>query len=195
MRNSISELQKVFLSFFNKIISKKIITDEIWFENFQAKASKIGVRVHLIKINVDCTRPYNELVWAGGPQTDSGSFVFKVADKYQLSEKKITDEVIVLLNWASGYEGYQTTVEWGLSNGLRKTTPYELFAIGEQLPDINYEIGPNPMFIIETTGCTFGDYQDFVCSVWWYNLNRKSDLCLQSCFTGHLGGWFAFRKQ
>ena len=195
MKKSIYEHLKNFLSFFRKMISKKSVEDDIWFEKLQSKASKIGARVHLIKIRIDYTRPYAESVKAGGPQTNSGSFVFKVADIYHLPENKIKDEVIVLLNWANGYGSYKKAVEWGLSSGLHKTTPYVPFAIGEQFPEINYEIGPNPMYIIETTGCTFDNCQDCVCCVWWYNLNRESDLCLQGCFADLFGGWFAFRKE
>lgn len=164
-----------------------------WFIQLQAEAKKIGAQIHVIhNLRVDYTRGHNEAAMAGGPQTDSSYNVLKVADKYQPSENKLTAETIVLLNYPKGGGNYGKTVEWGLSNGLRKTTPHVPFAIGEELPKLNYDLGPNPMYVVETTGCTFGGGAR-ACGVWWRDAKRRSGLRWQHNF-GYDNDWFAFRK-
>lgn len=165
-----------------------------WFERLQVEASKIGARVHLIpKLKVDGSRFWKDAVMAGGPQTGSGYNVLNVADKYQSSENKITDEVIILFNWINGGGSYQQAIEWGLVNNLEKTVPREVFAVGENFPNLNYELGPNPMYVVETTGCSFGS-DTIACCVWWRGALRESDLRWQGIF-GDGSGWFAFRKK
>ncbi|MFA6392930.1 MAG: hypothetical protein WCW54_02510 [Candidatus Paceibacterota bacterium] len=164
-----------------------------WFEKLQVEAQKIGARVSLLKLKVDYTKSHNESAMAGGPQTDSSYNVLKVGDKYQPSENKVVEEVIVLLNYPQGGGNYQKTVEWGISNGLSKTTPHVPFAIGEQFSKLNYTLGPNPMYVVETTGCSFGGSAR-ACFVYWYDAERWSDLSWQGIF-GNDDDWFAFRKK
>ena len=164
-----------------------------WFEKLQIEASKIGARVHLVRIKVDYTKSHNEAALAGGPQTGSDYNVLKVGDKYQPSENKMTDEAIVLFNWIKGGGSYQKAVEWGLSNGLSKTTPHIPFAIGEQFPNLNYTLGPNPMYVVETTGCSFNGSAN-ACCVYWRDAERFSALDWRCDFGGDRA-WFAFRKK
>ncbi len=164
-----------------------------WFEKLQAEAQKIGARVHLIRLKVDYTKPHNESAMAGGPQTGSNYNVLKVADKYQPSENKVTEETIILFNWINGSGSYSKAIEWGLSNGLLKTTPHVPFAIGEQFPNLNYELGPNPMYVVETTGCSFGG-DAYACCVSWGGAGRVSGLNWRSLF-GLVNVWFAFRRK
>ena len=164
-----------------------------WFTNLQAEAKKIGARIHLItNLSVDYTKPHNDAAMTGGPQTESNYNVLKVADLYQPSENKVTTETIILFNWPNGGGNYQKAIEWGLSNNLLKTTPHVPFAIGENYPKLNYELGSNPMYVVETTGCTF-DGNPYACRVWWRGARRESLLRWQSFF-GRGFGWFAFRK-
>ncbi len=163
-----------------------------WFIQLQAEAKKIGAQLYLIPmIKVNYARPHKEAAMAGGPQTGNFYNVLKVADKYQPSEDKLTAETIVLLNYPKGGGNYDKTVKWGLSNGLRKTTPHVPFAIGEELPTLNYDLGPNPMYVVETTGCTI-DGNAAACNVCWDDAERESVLDLQS-FLGD-NCWSAFRK-
>lgn len=164
-----------------------------WFEKLQVTANAMGARVHLItKLVVDYKQSHNDAAMAGGPQTPSNYNVLKVADKYQPSENKEITETIILLNWPKGGGSYQKAVEWGLQNGLRKTTPHVPFAIGKQFPKLNYDLGPNPMYVVETTGCAFvGNAR--ACNVWWSGASRGSSLFWQSSF-GDGVDWFAFRK-
>jgi len=165
-----------------------------WFEKLQIEANKISARVYLIpKLTVNYTKSHNESAIAGGPQTGSDYNVLKVADKYQPSENKVVEEVIVLLNYPQGGGNYQKTVEWGLSNGLSKTTPHVPFAIGEQFSKLNHTLGPNPMYVVETTGCSFYGSAD-ACYVYWDDAGRKSCLDWQGNF-GDGRDWFAFRKK
>ncbi|MEO5646376.1 MAG: hypothetical protein ABIO57_01230 [Candidatus Paceibacterota bacterium] len=166
---------------------------DAWFESLQAAATKIGARLHLItNLVVDYSKSHNDAAMAGGPQTESSYNVLKVSDKYQPSENKLTNETIVLLNYPKGGGNYGKTVQWGLENGLRKTTPHASFAVGEHKTKLNYELGPNPMYVVETTGCTFGGGTD-ACYVWWDDARRKSNLDWQDNF-GNGRDWFAFRK-
>lgn len=159
------------------------------FKKLQVEASKIGARVHLVRVKVDYTKSHNESAMAGGPQTVSSYDVLKVADLYQPSKNKVTDEVIVLFNWINGGGSYQKAVEWGLSNGLSKSNPHEVFAVGEQFPKLNYELGTT-MSIVETTGCSFRSNAN-ACCVSWDDAKRRSGLPWQSIF-GRNNDWFAF---
>jgi hypothetical protein len=129
---------------------------------------------------------------AGGPQTPVNYNVLKVAYKYQ-PKNKVTEETIILFNWINGGGSYSKAIEWGLSNGLLKTIPHVPFAIGEQFPNLNYILGPNPMYVVETTGCSFPG-SAAACSVSWHDARRRSDLDWQGLF-GNDRDWFAFRKK
>lgn len=164
------------------------------FEILQKSAKKIGARLHLIqKLVVDYSIPHNDAAMAGGPQTGSDYNVLKVADKYQSSGNKKTTETIILFNWPKGGDSYQNAVEWGIANGLRKTTPHVSFAIGEQFPKLNYDLGPNPMYVVETTGCLFNGIAH-ACYVCWNDARRKSNLDWRSSFSSS-NDWFTFSKQ
>lgn len=163
-----------------------------WFEKLQKEAEKMGATLHLIEeLPVNYGRPHNEAAMAGGPQTPSSYDVLKVADKYRAQPETVT-ETIILLNHFKGGGNYQKIVEWGLQNGLRRTTPHVAFTIGERFPKLNYELGPNPMYVVETTGCSWSGYLD-ACYMWWDDANRRADLNWRSSF-GNDRDWFAFRK-
>jgi hypothetical protein len=170
-----------------------LVGDSNWFEKLQTEALKIGARVHLIKIAVDYTRPHNEVALAGGPKTPANYNVLKVADKYKPSEDKITEETIILLNFSKGDGGYKKAKNFAFANDLLPTSPHIPFAIGEQKPDLNQEIGMSSMYVVETTGCTF-EGNAFACRVWWDDAERESDLCWLGSF-GNSNDWFAFRKK
>lgn len=163
-----------------------------WFEKLQVAANTIGGRVHLIpKLTVDYARPHNDAAKAGGPQTESDSYVLKVANDYKSSETKAVDETIVLLR-LTGYFHYMVG-HWGLKNGLRLTTPHIPFAIGEQMPQLNREIGLDKMYVIETTGC-LSQGHSLACFVNWHNTELKADLASQNILGGLPNPWYAFRK-
>lgn len=168
-------------------------TDPEWFTKLQAEAVKIGGRVHKLDVPVNYTRSHNDAALAGGPQTDSTYNVLKVGGLYTSRENKTVTETIVLFNWPKGGGSYDKAVAFGLANGLDKTVPHEAFAVGEHFPKLNYDLGPNPMYVVETTGCSFdGELQ--ACGVWWDDARRKSGLNWQSVF-GRGRDWFAFRKK
>ncbi|MFA7285984.1 MAG: hypothetical protein WC011_04055 [Candidatus Paceibacterota bacterium] len=186
-----------FLDFLNnkeklENFMRSLQSNQVWFDNLQKSVEKIGARLHLIEnLVVDYSIPHNQAAMSGGPQTGSDYNVLKVTDLYQ-SEKKVVTETIVLLNYPKGGGNYSNTVAWGMKNGLVKTTPHVPFAIGENFPKLNYDLGSNPMYVVETTGCTFGSRAS-ACGVWWGDAERKSSLNWQSGF-GNGIDWFAFRK-
>lgn len=164
-----------------------------WFIKLQAEAEKVGGRVHLISnLVVDYSRPHNKAAMAGGPQTGPNSNVLKVDYKYEPLDRKKVTKTILLFNWPTPYGSYKKAVKWGLSNGLHKTTPHVPFAIGEQFPKLNYELGPNPMYVVETTGSTWGS-DELACCVSWRDAWRQSNFAWHSNFDQG-GGWIAFEK-
>jgi hypothetical protein len=187
-----------FVSYINdeakltKLFADMNTDNAAWFEKLKASAEKIGARVHMMIIDVDYSKSHNEAAMAGGPQTPSNYNVLKVADKYTSSEKGIVKETVILFNWPKGGESYAKAVKWGLENGLGLTTPHVPFAVGENHPRLNYDLGPNPMYVAETTGCTFGGDAD-ACVVWFDDSERESNLHWQNFF-GDGRDWFCFRK-
>lgn len=168
------------------------LNTEKWFEKLQAEAKKIGARVHLIQnLEVDYAKSHSDAAMAGGPQTESSHNVLEVGDLYQTEKKKVI-ETAVLFNWLDGGGSYEKAVQWGLANALRKTTPHVPFTVGEKFPRLNYNLGPNPMFVVETTGCTFAG-KSHACRLWWCDARRGSNLRWQSGF-GSSDDWFAFLK-
>ncbi len=164
-----------------------------WFEKLQIAANKIGGRVHVFhNVTVDYARSHNEAALAGGPQTPENYDVLKVGDQYKSPQTGKVVETLVAFNWSKGGGSYDEAVTFGLSNGLERTISHETFAIGEHYPKLNYELGPNPMYVIETTGCSF-DGGASACLVWWSDAKRRSSLSWQSDYGGE-DDWFLFRK-
>lgn len=164
-----------------------------WFEKIQKEAEKIGAKVFLIeKLPVNYGRSHNEAALAGRPQTPGNYNVLKVGDRYTLPESTLVHETVVMLNYPQGGGNYEKTVEWGIKQGLRKSNPHVSFAVGEVYPKLNYELGPNPMYAVETTGCSFGG-DPGACYVWWDGAKRRADLGWRSNF-GDSCDWFVFCK-
>jgi hypothetical protein len=167
------------------------VTDNGWFEKLQIEANKIGGRVHIFEnVVVDYSRTHNEAAIAGGPQTPSNYNVLKVGDQYPQKENKKVTKTFIAFNWPKGGGSFQKAANFGTSNGLGKTVSYDTFAIGENFPKLNYELGPNPMYMVETTGCTFDGYSS-ACNVWWYDSERKARLSWQNSY-GNGSVWFLF---
>ncbi|MBK5215256.1 MAG: hypothetical protein JJE53_00385 [Candidatus Pacebacteria bacterium] len=190
--------REAFVRFLNNPEDVKRFCDEIkngynWFNELQIEANKIGARVHLIELKVDYTRSYKEAAMAGGPQTDLDHKALKVADLYQSRENKITDEVIVLFKWINGKGSYPEACDWGKQNGLLKTTPHVPFAIGEQFPKLNMELGASSMYVVETTGCLLYNTAS-ACNLSWNNTKRKANLYYLSSLNYNFV-WFAFIKK
>jgi len=168
----------------------KSLQDNEWFENLKKSAEKIGARVHLIEgLVVDYTKSHNQAVLDGAPETFSNNNVLKVADQSVIRVQK-TIETIILLNWENGGGSYEKALQWGLANGLRKTTTHTLFAIGESFPKLNYKLGQNPMYVVETTGCT-SESSSNACHLWWIGAKRRALLDSRGCY-GDTNTWFPF---
>ncbi len=184
-KNFLDDQEKVE-SFFN------LLNNGNWLKKLETSAAEIGGRIYVIKnLVVDYSQSHNDAATAGGPQTSSDYNVLKIGDLYQPGNKKIT-ETIVLFNWPKGGGSYQKAVEWGTVNSFNKTTPHVPFAVGEKFSDLNYTLGPNPMYVVETTGCSFIGLAG-ACCVCWDDTKRDSGLDWQGNFGG-CSGWFAFRK-
>ena len=142
-----------------------------WFQKLETNASMIGIKVYLIpELVVDYTKHHTG---------------------YQPSEEKIINEVIILLNWPK-IINYQKAVEWGIGQGLRKTTSHVTVAMEEQKPKLNDEIGKNPVNVVETTGCIF-NLEDSACGTRW-NFDQRLLGCPPQKLCGSTDDWFVFRK-
>jgi len=166
--------------------------DDFWFKNLEVAVGKTGGRVHLFKnVLVDYSRNHNAAAMTGGPDTGKNYDVLKAGDTYPLPLSKKVTETFVSFNWPEGEGSYDKAVTFGVSNGLERTIPHEVFAVGEHFPNLNHELGVNPMYVAETTGCWFNDHAE-ACYVWWGDAKRESRLRWQSNFV-HKHGWFLFR--
>lgn len=164
-----------------------------WFPELLVEAGKIGACVHVVTVMVDYTKSHYDAAMAGGPQTPSDYNVLKVGDKYDLPETGTIEEIIILLRCFNNRLKYHEIVEWGIKNGLNKTVPHEIFAIGEGSTRYNYELGLYPIRVVETTGCSYGNH-DRACNVYFHSSGRESSLRQQSDFGGN-HTWYAFRSK
>ncbi len=169
-----------------------LMGDTAWIETLKAEAEKVGARIHILNLAVDWDRSHNEAAMAGGPQTKASHNVLKVDGSYLSVRCGKIAETFVLVNWLQDGQSYSEAVEWGLTQGLQKTLPRESFAVGEQCPNLNYELEEDPMCVVETTGCSF-DGLPQACYVSWNDAKRTSDLLWQDNF-GFSDVWFLFRK-
>lgn len=148
-------------------------------------------RIHAVRVKVKLDRPWQEAVNAGGPNTPSDYNVRKVGDQYPPTRTEEVEEELVMINYPKG-DGYDKAVAWAKTQGLENTVPREVFAIGEQHPNLHIELGQDPMYAVATTECSFGGNR-YACSVWWVGSDRGAFLLWVRGFVfAHV--WFVFRK-
>lgn len=150
-----------------------------------------GARIHIVRVKVKLDRPWQEAVNAAGPNTPDNYNVRKVGDQYPPTGIEEVEEDLVMINYPKG-DGYDKALAWAQTQGLEHTVPREVFAIGEQHPNLHTELGLNPMYAVATTECSFGGGRR-ACCVWWVVSDRKAHLVWVGYF-GSSGGWFVFRK-
>jgi hypothetical protein len=154
----------------------------------------VGGRIVTVKVKTELFRDWRAAVSAGGPNTpaDYDYNVWKVGGLYPPIGAGIVEEELVLLNYPNGDGSWEKALAWAEQSRLRRTDPRRVFAVGKGHPKFNYEVGPNPCYVVATEECTFGDKLQ-ACSVWWSGSERKANLNWVSYY-GHSRDWFAFRK-
>jgi hypothetical protein len=164
-------------------------------EELTALATKVGARIHVLRrVRVKHNREWQEAVNLAGPNTPDHYNVRKseVSGQYQPTSNKEIETDIVLLNYSKGDGNWDKGTAWGKEARLNATNPREVFAIGEQKPDLHTILGQNPMYAVAPTECTFGGGRS-ACYVWWYGCLREAALPWVSNFRG-ARAWFAFRE-
>jgi hypothetical protein len=152
-----------------------------------------GARIHVFRdVRVTLDSEWQEAVNAAGPNTPSDYNVRKVGDLYLPTGTGEIVEDLVGLNYPDGSGNWEKALAWAAISKLEKTVPREAFAVGRQFPQLNDELGINPMYAVATTECSFeGDRQ--ACYVWWLDSKREAFLLWTGFFFGR-NDWFLFRK-
>ncbi len=151
-----------------------------------------GARIHIVSVKVKLDRPWQEAVNAAGPNTPDNYDVRKVGDLYAPTGTEEIQEDLIMLNYPKGDGNWDKALAWAQTQGLKNTVPREVFAIGEQHPNLHTHLGVNPMYAVATTECTFGGRRQ-ACYVWWDDSKRGASLRWVSDF-GVSGDWFVFRQ-
>ncbi len=151
-----------------------------------------GARVRVLTVKVNQEREWQEAIDAASTKTMVYHNVRKIGRQYPPVEMGTIEQEIILLNFPNGGGNWDKALRWAKSKGLNRTNPREVFAIGEHNPALHTKLGQNPMYVVATTDCTF-ESNRYACSVWWYDSQRETDLCLAESFIG-IFNWFAFRK-
>ncbi len=155
-----------------------------------------GARIRVIRARVNQGRDWKEAVDAVGPDTMSIDEIYKPADLYPPTSQEETEKDYILLSLPDRRDGYHKALTWAQIVGLKPTVPREVFAIGEQYPNLDQTFGENPLTVVATTDKAPEGFCQ-ACLVWWdclrgrrerganfLSVNRVDD---SSC-------WYAFCK-
>jgi hypothetical protein len=151
-----------------------------------------GARIISIEAIIDLGEEWDIAVKNSGPNTPADYNIWKVGHLYPVSSTGVVKRRYHLLNWPNGGGSFNKALTWGKKYNLLTTEPREVFGIGKSNPKFNYEVGPNPCYLIGTKECTFDGIQQ-ACDVWWDDSKRKASLDWVS-LCASTDDWFAFRE-
>lgn len=164
-------------------------------EELTALATKAGARIYILRrVRVKQDRDWKEAIDLAGPNTPSHYNVRKagVSVQYQPASNKEIETDIILLNYSKDDGNWDKCTAWGKEAKLNATNPREVFAIGEQKPNLHTILGQNPMYVVAPIECSFGGSRD-ACCVWRDDSLREANLSWISLFHD-ARGCFAFRE-
>lgn len=150
-----------------------------------------GARICVLRAKVEHGREWQEAVNATGPDTPSTRDIRKMGDLYPPISTEKVEEDLILLNYPSCVRDMEKALTWCNEKKLERTVPREVFAVGEQYPNLHEHIVPNPISIVATTECSLKGCQ-YVCHVWWDGIGRGADIDRVIRFYGQCD-WFLFR--
>ena len=115
-----------------------------------------GTRIYVVHIKYQQNRSWQEAINVAGPNTPSDHNVRKVEGFYPATGIETIEEDLILLNYPSGDGNWDKALSWAQGAKLKNTVPREVFAVGEQHPNLHRTFGQNPtMYVVATTDCTF----------------------------------------
>jgi hypothetical protein len=148
------------------------------------------MKTYELKVKVNNARDWQEAINAISNKTGENWGVRKLSNLYPPSEGE-AEQDLILINLPEGGTREQV-LEYAKANNLEPTNPREVFAIGEQHPDLDNILGFSYMYVLETTNCAIENNR-LACGVWWISSERMAGLYWISESNDQLG-WFAFRK-
>jgi len=151
-----------------------------------------GGRIHILKVKTQLDQEWQTAINTAGHDTPDSYNVRKVGNLYSPTGMGVAEEELILLNYPAGDGSWDKAIAWAKQFSLRKTDPRRVFAVGEGYPKFNYDIGPNPCYVVATEECMFDDLRQ-AGSVWWDDSEREAFLFWVSYY-GDALGWFAFRR-
>lgn len=152
-----------------------------------------GGRIHIVRVLVNPSRPWQNAVDSAGPNTPSNYDVRRVADKYPPQDGAVEEKEIILVNFGRTIPDTQVAVDWVKQYKLRPASPRPVFAIGECKPQLHRELGLDSMAVVSPEECTF-DGGRRVCHVWWGGADRD---CYLDWYDDEWDAdfWFAFVRE
>jgi hypothetical protein len=142
-----------------------------------------------ITIKSEKNKNWKQTIKSSSPDTYDDSSIYKVEDLYP--KEKVEERELVLINYSKD-GNWKKALEYAKENDLEFTTPKDILALQKQYPELNKDSDVENMYVVETTGCSFGG-DALACYVSWDGVERKSGLYWRGDF-GDGGDWFAFRK-
>ena len=154
-----------------------------------------GARLHVVRIRVKLGRDWQEAVNSvrfGSTSMDNE--VRQVGNQYIPVGSGEIEEEIVLINYPTGTVGdWWSALAWAKREGLYRTDPREVFAIGQQYEDLLGTFGGSEVVVVATQECQFQE-EPQACFVWWHDTRCEAALRWVLHFDV-CSSWFAFRRQ
>lgn len=146
-----------------------------------------GARLHLLRVKWDKGRPWPEAINAAG--SSNTPLIYRMGDQYP-PEEGVGKEVIFLLNFPHGNDGWSMAIAWAEQSSLECTDPRQVFAIGEHHPNLHRKLGSNLMWVVATKHSSFACAHQ-ACFVRWCGSEHWVDFARLDAFGGPTS-WFAF---
>src|SRR6185369_7204423 len=96
-----------------------------------------GGRIHIVRVKVKLDREWQEAINLIGPNTPNNYRVRKVGHLYPVQGMNEVEGELLLLNYFQGTGDWDKALRWAQEKQLKNTTPREVFAVGEQQPNLS----------------------------------------------------------
>lgn len=154
-------------------------------------ALRVG-KTHVVSVQADESRAWDDVVHAAGPQTGRDWDVWKVGHLYApVAGASGATRKLVLVNFESERHLWSEEVlTWADSQHMVPCSPRQVFAVGECCPTLHRHLAADVMAVVSLVPRRF-EGRTLVPSVWWYGSLRQADLCWFDT-RWYAYNWFAF---